>query len=208
MKKAVYEHIRINRKKYMYLILSLVLGMILGYFALMAVSEEMMTELKKYMTENLKIFLSYSGDLDSKEYFKSVFSSEWVYFLILWGVAHSRASVFFPSVFMLYKGYTFGFTFAFITNCFDGKGLLFNIAVLLTQNTIKIPTLLFASNCSMSYALKKSPDKVMRRTGENKGVAGIYTAYMLASLLVYSLGIFVECYIIPYFVFILAEDMI
>ncbi len=209
MKKDLAYHINSNKKKYMFLLMAFILGILLGYATLMMLKDEITAELTEFMGENLKSFLSYSEDLDKAAYFREVFFSELWWFVIMWIAGMSVLGVFFPPAFLLYKGYIFGFTFAFMLRCFDGKGLLFDILVLISQNVIKIPVLLFASMCTMSHALKKTPDNISKRKPKGDiGITGAYTLCMIFSLAAYAVGILLECYVIPHFVFLLAKDMV
>ncbi len=209
MKNALSHHINSNKKKYMFLLLSFIFGMLLGYAALMIFSEKTLSELEKYLSDNLKTFLTYSENLEYGKYFLNVLASSIPQFLLLWLVGLAGGGVFFPPAFMAYKGYVLAFTFALILNRFDGKGLLFDILVLVSQNIIKIPSLMFASMCAMSHSLKKSPGNIRGRKPVNdKGITLAYSLCMIISFMVYTAGIFVECYVIPHFVFIIAKNMI
>lgn len=209
MKKNLAYHINLNKKKYLFLIMAFVLGILFGYAMLMLLTEESILSLEEYLSDNLKLFVSHAEDLDRALYFRNVFFDECRYFIIMWITGMGILGVFFPSVFMLYKGCIFGFTFAFMLRGYDGKGLLFNIIVLISQNLIKIPVLLFACMCTMSHALKRTPDNISKRRPKGDfAITGIYTLYMILSLIAYTVGILLECYVIPHFVFIIAKDML
>ncbi|MBE6039120.1 MAG: hypothetical protein E7218_08010 [Anaerofustis stercorihominis] len=208
MKRAVLTHIRSNRKKYMFLCMSYILGMLLGYICLGLFSEDVIAELTQYIGGNFKTFLSYSETLDKSAYFRDVFGSEAISFCVMWIMGLSALGVFYGPAFMLYKGYVFGFTCAFMLKCFDGKGLVFDVLVLFSQNVIKLPVLMFAAMCTMSHALKKTSSPSQKHYRREGGLMGVYTMFMAGALLFYCIGIYVECYIIPHFVFLLAKDMI
>ena len=209
VKSKIRLHIRANSKKYMFLLLSFMTGMILGSVSLMIFPEEMTENLGEYLAGNLKVFLSYSESLDKEKYFCDVFTKSLIPFFIVWAAGFTFAGVFFPPLLLAYRGYVTSFSFSLILHFYDGKGLLFGILVILSQNIIKIPSLMFAAMCAMTHSLRRSEGNIRgRKTVGEKGLIFAYTLLSGAAFAVYTAGIFVECYVIPYFVFTLAPDMI
>ena len=185
-----------------------IFGMLMGYICLGMFSEESVAKLTQYVGENIKIFLSYSETLDKAMYFKSVLKKEAFEYVFLWCSGLSVLGVILAPVFMLYKGYILGFTCAFMLKSFNGKGLIFDVIVLLSQNLIKFPALMFAGMCAVSYALKKSGSPAVKSRSPQKGLMGIYTMFVVCAFLFHCAGIYMECYIIPHFIFLFAGNMV
>jgi stage II sporulation protein M len=206
MKKLIREHIKTNKKKYLCLVLSFILGMILGYVSILFLSQETINGLKGYLTENLKIFLSYSDNLDRKDYFFSVFMDDVRCYLLMVLISMTPPGAFFPPLLMLYKGYTLGFSMSFVCGQFEANGILFAIVGIFLSNILKMIPLLFAANCSMSYSLKKIAKNAYSK--KDNHVFPVYIIYVGASITLNAITIFTEIYVTSHFVFKLVKNML
>ncbi len=211
MKKAIIGHMELNRKKYLIFFGFFIGGIIIGIVCVKFLSSSLQSELIGYLKNFFTTFSTGQDSFDKLTYFKQNLLNEAKVYAILWLSGLTVLGLGVAPFYVLFRGFIIGFTNSFIIANYGIRGLFYNIVTIIPQNLIKIPALLFACVCILSFSLK-------RTTGKNslhKNVSSIswnmylaYTLFIVAAFVFSVLGVLIESYIIPYFIFVFTPDMI
>ncbi len=152
MFKSLNHHFLVNKSKYFFLLLALVVGLVSGILFSSSVKPENTDKL----TQTVNIALTGIEDKGTARMF----------FDYLWKNAKSVIFIFFgayslytlPLVFLnlILSGFSMGFTAAFVTSYFGFKGFLISLVIYSMDLLVCIPLLLFMSTVAIDYTLHNS----------------------------------------------------
>ncbi|MBQ7075428.1 MAG: stage II sporulation protein M [Clostridia bacterium] len=155
MFKSINRHFNVNKSKYFFLLLALVVGLVSGILF----SSSVKPEDTEKLTQTVNIALTGIEDKGKAG----------IFFDYLWKNAKSVLLIFFgtyslyalPLVFLnlILSGFSMGFTAAFVTSYFGFKGFLISLIVYSTDLLLCIPMLFFMSTVAIDYTLHNSKMK-------------------------------------------------
>lgn len=113
----------------------------------------------------------------------------------------------FPLVLLLLflKGLALGFTVGFMVYHFAFKGFLFSLAALLPHNIILIPAFLYAATMATTYSYMNFKERFAPKKKPAESHFTEYCLYIFLSLLIIFIGGFVEAYLSPVFIRLVAS---
>ncbi len=162
--KSLNRHFLVNKSKYFFLLLALVVGLVSGILFSSSVKPEDTDKL----TQTVNIALTGIEDKGTASMF----------FDYLWKNAKSVIFIFFgayslytlPLVFLnlILSGFSMGFTAAFVTSYFGFKGFLISLVIYSMDLLVCIPLLLFMSTVAIDYTLHNSKLKSTIRIRNRK----------------------------------------
>ena len=105
------------------------------------------------------------------------------------------------------KGFTIGFTISFIINQLGIKGIWISLAGVMPQNIIYIPCIIISSVLAMEFSLMIFRDK-SRTQWKSHILVSItsYSIYFLIVSMVMCIGFFMEAYLTPNMVKLVAAS--
>lgn len=208
MKRFISIHIRENKKKYLLFLCCMLFGMIFGLIVPNFLKAETSESLNEFIQE---YFSSYStvNDVDPLLLLQNNLFREAAKYLIFWVSGLTViGSVFVPAYFA-FNGFIIGFTCSFINDLFGINGLIINIGAFIPSNIVKIPALLFAGVCVVSYSLKHTKtSKNIRSLSERKNLLPAYTFLLMAALAVSAFGAVIDSYLTPKLILFFVEKML
>lgn len=139
---VVLTHIKNNQKDYIILLLTLIIGVILGVMFINKVSNEQKQEITDYIT-SFTNSLKEDKVIDKAGLLKSSITKNISLATCLWFIG--GAVILIPVIYVtvLFRGFCIGYTIsATIAVLGTAKGILFSVASLLLQNIIAIPAIL------------------------------------------------------------------
>ncbi|MBO7208343.1 MAG: stage II sporulation protein M [Clostridia bacterium] len=164
MFKSINRHFALNKSKYFFLLLALVVGLVSGVLF----SSSVKPEDTEKLTQTVNIALTGIEDKGKTSMF----------FDYLWKNAKSVLLIFIgtyslytlPLVFLnlILSGFSMGFTAAFVTSYFGFKGFLISLLVFSTDLLICVPLLFFMSTVAIDYTLHNSKLKNTIKTRNRK----------------------------------------
>ncbi|SEF82725.1 stage II sporulation protein M [Caloramator fervidus] len=194
-------HFNLKENLFIYFIITLIfsVGIALG-----ALNVKGMTYSDK---QNLFIYLNNffqvvnNEKINSFSIFIRILKNNLLMIILIWILSFTYFGFLFSILILLYKGFSLGFTIAFILQSFGLKGFLFIILSLLPQNLFYIPAFLFICSISFIYSLS------LFKKPKNLTVNGNFLNFsfnMLFLLLFVFLGNVVESFISPYIIKLLS----
>ncbi len=209
MKSYILKHLHNNKRKYLFFISIFIFGIIIGGFFVYFLNDSQLSELIDYMQSFFNILSSDIDSIDKNEIFKSGLLTDFKSYFILWILGFSVFSRVYVPALIFFKGFILGFTNTFLVNEFAGKGILFITFGVLPQSLIKIMVLMVACNVAISfYTTKNSGFKGPYNKRKNYSIYFSYSFTMLLLFLLNIIGIFLESYIIPLFMFIFSPGLL
>lgn len=194
--RKINELLQQNKLYYLFILLFFCIGIVLGVYTVKYMNISDKSDLSNYFTS----------------YINSLTKSSTNYGSILLSVLKKNITIIIPIFLMsflffggpiilildLVKGFSIGYTFAFLLTTYNNKGFGIAFSSIIPQNLIYIPCIILLSIISLNLSVEKFKKKF------NKGVWGggfKSLSNMLVPLglvvLFFSLGIIIETYLSP-----------
>jgi len=142
IKKAIVNHIKNNRKDYTILLLTLIIGVVLGVMFINNISYEQKQEITSYIT-TFTNSLKEDKVIDKAGLLKSSIAKNIGLALCLWFIGSTVTLI--PVIYgiVLFRGFCLGYTISSVIGVLGtGPGISFSLSALLLQNIIVIPAIL------------------------------------------------------------------
>ncbi|OEF98470.1 stage II sporulation protein M [Desulfuribacillus alkaliarsenatis] len=168
-----------------------------GAIVVQALQTNQKNELYMYINN----FLLYLGQepLSPKLILWESLSQNLKYLGILWVLGLSVIGLPVIIVMIFAKGFSLGFTVAFLIDQYAGKGLQLAIAAIFPQNLILVPVTLFVGVAGIVFSMQLIQNRILQ-SGEslfNKFIN--YLFIIIVSIILVIIASFYEAYIAPYF---------
>lgn|GEM_PF-1747587 len=212
LKRNILEHLQSNRTKYLLVTVMFLIGVAAGIAMYQLISDQTRSQLLKSLDSFFTHTAMQGQSLDRTSYFKKNLESELRSFAIMWICGLTVLGLVAAPFFSLLKGFTIGFTNTFIIANYGTKGVFYSLLTIIPQNLIKIPALFFCCVCIMSYSLKLTESK-SKSKGVYLGRASpfklfvLFTIMVTISFLISLVGVALESYITPSFIFVFTPEM-
>jgi stage II sporulation protein M len=193
---GIVRHLESNLWLYVISLLCICTGTVLGIYTLKYMGEIDKTNLTSY-------FINFTNSITSTEVNNILVLLETIknnipILIGLWIVGLTVVGIPIILIIDIFKGFTLGFTIAFIINSMGVKGLWMSLIGVIPQNIIYIPCLIIASVLSMELSLVKLKDKFNKHLAKlHNGNSMSYTITYIMIFLVMVLGFIYESYITP-----------
>lgn len=142
LKDAILTHIKNNSKDYIILLLTFIIGVVLGVIFINNISEEQKQEITSYIT-NFTSSLKEDKVIDKAGLLRSSIAKNVSLAVSLWLIG--GAVILIPVIYgiVLFRGFCLGYTISSAIGVLGtAKGIFFSVASLLLQNIIAIPAIL------------------------------------------------------------------
>lgn len=198
MKKVmqkINETLRENRLYCLIVLLFFCIGIVIGIYAVKYMNESDKKDLASYFTT----FINGIGErkIDYGVLLLDILKKSMI---LVIPVLLLRFTFFGTPIILildLIKGFSLGYTFAFLVSTFEGKGIGLAIVSTIPQNIIYIPCFIALSVMSISICNYRFRDKVSKHPTSfgmnNNGFGSI----LLFLVIIFSIGILLETYICP-----------
>ncbi|NLV36264.1 MAG: stage II sporulation protein M [Clostridiaceae bacterium] len=197
LQSTIKEHIKNNRKSYLFLLMAFTLGVCAGAFTVNGLSSMQRDELLHYFQGFLQLFDNLN--MNSSELFYMALLQNLKIIGLLWILGVTIIGLPFIFIILGIRGFTTGFSSGFVISALGMDGLMFSGIALLPKEILIVPCLIAIGvngiNFSMSIAKNKTRD------GSNKtGLKSAFVSYCLVTLLLTCIivaGIVFDAYITP-----------
>ena len=193
-----------TRKKFstsyiLYLIGSvcIIIGILLGALVANQVNEIQ----KKELIQHLEIFFNQfpTAFISSKTVLFDILLKNIKHLLLIWGMGFLTIGIPFVWGILVFKGWSYGFTSAFLFLQYGWSGIFFGFIAFIPQNFIFIPTFVFVSKYSVQWSIGHYQQKQMRarwqREQNQKWIE--YGLVLMIGTICILLGSIVETYFTP-----------
>ncbi len=198
LKHFLAHRIKHNTFIYVIPILFFILGIFIGGFWVDFLPGEVKNILSSNFNDYFLLMPTYS--FNSSIIFKTSFLSNIIPVIILFILSIKYMGLVFAPLYITFRGFSFGFSIAFLTESFGRKGLLFTLISMLPQNIIYIPALIF--NCFISINLSLIMLRLRKerfKESKNKEIIK-YMTYSFITIIALIIASFIEAYITPVFI--------
>ena len=193
--QKINETFRENKLCYLFVLLVFCIGIVIGIYMVKYMNDVDKKDLAGYFTT----FINGVGEIsvDYGTLLIDVVKKNMLLIIpmIIFSVTYFGAPII---LFLdLVKGFTLGYTFAFLMTTFEGKGIGLALTSIIPQNLIYIPGFIILSVLTLTMSMNKFRERFSKRpmySSLNIKTIG-NTVLVLVSLLV--LGIVVETYVSP-----------
>ena len=194
--KNFQTELKRNHNQYLLVTLALFIGIFLGSMTAVVMKEANAEILHQYIDQ---FFSAYSLQSVAKsEVFKLSLTGNIKTALIIWVSSFSVFLIPVSIVHMSSKGFSIGFSIAFLIKQFGFRGLLFGVISILPNNLILLPAVIIYTVFSINFALELRRQK--QWSGPNKMKRQMYFG-SLSALLIFTLVIvlcsLLEGFILP-----------
>ena len=194
-KDRIKQHISENRPQYIMVIIIFLVGLVMGSYQVPGLDGGVKSQLSGMVDDYLRGGMD--GSLSGQEILGAAFLKQLKATVLLWFLGLTVIG--FPLIlgFIWFRGFSLGFTVSFLLHDRAGAGILITIISILPQNIIYIPLFLAWSVMAINFSIYVLKG---RNSGVPLGRAVMgYTVIMLAYLLIFLTGAFVEAYLSPWF---------
>ena len=194
-KARIKQHISENRPQYIMVIIIFLVGLVMGSYQVSGLDGGVKSQLSGMVDDYLRGGMD--GSLSGQEILVAAFLKQLKATVLLWFLGLTVIG--FPLIlgFIWFRGFSLGFTVSFLLHDRAGAGILITIISILPQNIIYIPLFLAWSVMAINFSIYVLKG---RNSGVPLGRAVMgYTVIMLAYLLIFLAGAFVEAYLSPWF---------
>lgn len=204
IRSTIGTHISKNHNTYIFLLLTLAVGVIAGAFTVNGLSAIQKDELSNYFQGFLQLLDNQK--VDSSELFLMVLSENIKIIVILWVLGVTIIGI--PFIYLLVgiKGFIIGFSAGFIIYVTGLKGVLFTAFALLPKEIIIIPCIIALGVNGINFSLKIIKSKSIKNA-LNNNIKSSFFSYSFVTLFFSSfilVGILIESYVTPVFIRMIA----
>ncbi|MDD4802686.1 MAG: stage II sporulation protein M [Syntrophomonas sp.] len=189
-------HIAENKWQYLLITLIFVLGVIIGDYKVTGLAGGIKSHLLSLIDEYIKGGIN--SDLNKEAILFNSFLNQAKSILAIWflGLTVIGMPIILGVVF--YKGFSLGFTIAFLVKEKAVSGILISILSILPQNLVYIPLIIIWSVIGINFSVYIARSKA----GSIVSLGGAlisYTLLMIVFLAIVLVGAFIETYLSPWF---------
>jgi len=194
----IIKHIRENGLFYLGFVIIFSIGISFGAYWVNNLTIETRDLLSRYIYGFFSLIPV--NELDNLSILKASFINNVLSLVLLLILGLTYAGVVFSPLYIIFKGFCFGFSVGFLVESFGRKGLIFSIVSLLPHSIISIPGTIFLCVVSIQYSLYILKNRKEKRY-ENKRQSFInyLFSFMLGAAMI-MLASLVESYITPIFI--------
>lgn len=199
--KEILEYVRENMAIYIFTSSFFLTGIAVGALMVKYLEEGQIIELNYALTYLID---SYKSDTSSLlrpvEVLVVSLRKNVLFLLISWLLGLVWMGAPFVLLLLAWKGFTIGFTVAFIISLFSLKGMLFCIGAVMPHNFLLVPAYIFAAALSMTHSLLKFKKRFFKKNVDTRCYLRQYCHLMFFMLVLVLIGALVEAYITPVFI--------
>ncbi len=199
MKEKITSHFVINADKYILSLFGFTLGILSGFLIVYIMKEDKLSELTTYVNSYMSSFAF--EESDSKQILIGLMKETLLIFLSIYLLAFTNIGKYIAFLFIILKGFTFGFTSCVFIEAYLIKGFLFNIYVLFPPLIFEIISSSFLCSCICALSNTKSSFRSIKSVGA-------FSILVFISIAVYFIGILYEAYISPRLIIGIARNMV
>ncbi|MCL1803274.1 MAG: stage II sporulation protein M [Eubacteriaceae bacterium] len=207
MKRLITDHVRYNKKIYLFLLSLFSLGALLGClftrYMNQAAQQALLSDLTSFFSSAMRTQQVFSRN----DYFKMNLVSEIKMYFILWLSGLTFLGFAAGPIYAFSQGFVLGFSNSFLLMHYQTRGFFYSMLTVMPQNLIKIPALFYACASLAAYTLQHSgKGKVGRNASSSLLIS--YTAAIACALAISIIGVFIESFISPSLIFVFAPEML
>ncbi|MDD3364147.1 MAG: stage II sporulation protein M [Syntrophomonas sp.] len=196
LRRKLKQHVIENRWQYLLITLIFLLGVLIGDYKVMGLAGGVKSHLLSLIDDFLKGGIN--ADLDKQVILFNSFLNQAKSIIAVWflGLTVIGMPIILGVVF--FKGFSLGFTIAFLVQERAVSGVLISILSILPQNLVYIPLVIIWSVVGINFSVYIARG----RAGSAVSLGGAlisYTLLMMVFLLIVLVGAFIEAYLSPWF---------
>lgn len=107
----------------------------------------------------------------------------------------------------LIKGFTLGYTFAFLLTTFDGGGIWLSIGAVLPHNIFYIPAFVGISGLASEISFSKIKDKFVGKGNNKQNKLNELGIKVLAFMMILIIGFLIEAYVTPRIIALILQSL-
>ncbi|QJW48548.1 stage II sporulation protein M [bacterium BFN5] len=208
LRQSLGDYLKSNIVAYFFISLILIVGIVVGALAVKTLPDEQKSELISYLRILFTGLTKGSdGITDTSNMLGTVMINNIKTIALMWILGFTVIGIPFVLFMVFTRGFIIGFTVGFLVNEYVMKGLLFALASVLPHNFLAIPAILITGVSSITFSLKLLRRKTQTRINifyESLSYTGVCIAMMLLILL----GAFIEVYVSPVFMKLVAGILV
>jgi len=195
---ALVEHVRAQPVVYGLVVLAFTAGVTGGSLAARLLDEGNLRELNEYLFGFLD-YLAGQQPVDQALILQRALLQNGIFVVALWLCGNLFFGFTLVLGLLFYRGFTIGFTVAFLARENALRGMLFAAASVLPQNLLYVPASLLASGCAVIFSLLLLRRRFAGKSFPYGAYFAQYTLLMLVAAALLAAGGAVEAVITPVF---------
>jgi stage II sporulation protein M len=208
LRQSLGDYLKSNIVAYFFISLILIVGIVVGALAVKTLPDEQKSELISYLRILFTGLTKGSdGITDTSNMLGTVMINNIKTIALMWLLGFTVIGIPFVLFMVFTRGFIIGFTVGFLVNEYVMKGLLFALASVLPHNFLAIPAILITGVSSITFSLK-----LLRRKNQTRinifYESLSYTGVCIAMMLLILLGAFIEVYVSPVFMKLVASILV
>lgn len=190
------KHIQDNLWLYIITVLCFTIGIVIGVYTSNNMGEYEKNDLVSYLSNFNGSLIN--GQVIYKEIFVNAIKNNLPLILAIWFLGLTMIGIPIILVIDMFKGFTLGFTMAFMIKGLGMQGLGLSMLMVLPQNIIYIPCLIISSVIAMEFSVSFLKNKMIKQWNNSvyMKIAG-YSATFILIFLIMGVGFLLEAYITP-----------
>jgi len=194
VKEKIILHVNNNMIFYLIAIFCLCFGMVIGIYSAKYMVGQQREGLIEVINRNASVLND--GSISTLHYFLGTLKSNLQFFLVLFVLGLTVIGL--PLIYLvdIYKGFTLGFAFCFVTNNFGTNGLWLSVIGLIIFNIMYIPIMLFSSVIAIENSIRIIQNGIGQGKSWFKGILS-YGSYYIIIISVIIVINFMQCMVFP-----------
>ena len=196
LNETIKRHLSDNIISYAIVLFFFVLGISLGALTVSNIDIDTKSEVKSYIDGFINI--SRTDNINSVEILKQSLKLNLITTGALFIAGLTYAGILLVPMIATFRGFSIGFTVAFLTDSMEKGGFLLSLVSILPQNIVYIPILIVFCVCSISLSFAVFRSKLNRKRNE---ASAYFWSFGMTSLFLFFImmgGSVIESYITPF----------
>jgi stage II sporulation protein M len=196
LRRKLKQHVIENRWQYLLIMLLFLLGVLIGAYKVMGLAGGVKSHLLSLIDDFLKGGIN--TDLDKQAILFNSFLNQAKSIIVVWflGLTVIGMPIILGLIFL--KGFSLGFTIAFLVQERAESGVLISILSILPQNLVYIPLVIIWSVVGINFSVYIARGRAGSAVSLGRALIS-YTLLMMVFLLIVLVGAFIEAYLSSWF---------
>lgn len=192
---GINESVKENKGIFLCVLLFFLIGLVLGSYTVLYMSEIDKKELASYYSNFLGVLKN--NPINYKGIFFDSIKNNLIFIVIIALLGFTIIGTPFILIMDLIKGYILGFTFSMMVAMLGNKGIVMVFIALVPQNIIFITCIFLASIISLKYSVTRLKGKISSKTGISSDFSLEYMKSYIFIGIMLVFGVLIEGYISP-----------
>ena len=193
--RKINEAFTRNKLYYLFILLFFCVGIVLGVYTIKYMNEGDKTDLSNYFTSYINSLLKNNTNYGGL--FFSVLKKNLLLIIPIFLMSFLFFGAPIILILDLIKGFSIGYTFAFLITTYSNSGIGVAFVSIIPQNLIYIPAFIILSIISLSFSIENFKSRFLKKSWNIRFNPKSDIVFLLLLFILFGIGVVIETYISP-----------